>query len=182
MNRCAPQALASRLHFTGNLLSFIGNMATEYVLGKFESGSHYIEVDKEAIVNSTKSDNNRVVCRLNDEIEFHCAILPKKEGGHFIHIGSATCKKLKIKAGSVITATFKEDHSAYQFEMPEELLTVLETDPEAYTVFHSLSEGNQRSLIYLVTQVKSSDKRIERALKIASKIKDGLTSARTILK
>jgi uncharacterized protein YdeI (YjbR/CyaY-like superfamily) len=62
------------------------------------------------------------------------------------------------------------------------LSEVLDTDPKANEVFHSLTEGNQRGLMYLVTQVKSSEKRIERALKIAEKIKAGITSPRNILK
>jgi uncharacterized protein YdeI (YjbR/CyaY-like superfamily) len=61
-------------------------------------------------------------------------------------------------------------------------MEVLASDPEADRVFHSLTEGNQRGLMYLVTQVKSSDKRIDRALKIADKIKQGITSPRVILK
>ncbi len=66
--------------------------------------------------------------------------------------------------------------------MPEELEEVLNIDLDAHTKFHSLTAGNQRSLIYLVTQVKSSEKRIERALKIAEKIKNGVTAPRHIFK
>jgi uncharacterized protein YdeI (YjbR/CyaY-like superfamily) len=129
-----------------------------------------------------KDDNKRVICRVNDLLEFHCAVMPKKEGGHFINIGLTICKKLKIKEGSAINAVFKADKTEYQFDMPAELKEVLDTDGEADTIFHSLTKGNQRGLIYLVMQVKSSDKKIERALKIAAKIKSGITSPKIILK
>jgi uncharacterized protein YdeI (YjbR/CyaY-like superfamily) len=66
--------------------------------------------------------------------------------------------------------------------MPEELSEVLATDPEASRIFHALTEGNQRGLIFLVTQVKSTDKRIERSLRIADQVKHGVTSPRLILK
>jgi uncharacterized protein YdeI (YjbR/CyaY-like superfamily) len=66
--------------------------------------------------------------------------------------------------------------------MPEELREVLDTDPEAGRVFDSLTEGNKRGLMYLVSQVKSSDKRIERSFIIAAKLKRGITSPREILK
>ena len=155
---------------------------SEYILKKFDSGMHYILIDKQLASDLTKNNTKRVLCRLNNEVEFHCAILPKKEGGHFINIGSSLCKKLKLKEGSKVTATFSEDHSEYQFEMPEEFEEVLHSDPEAKTQFHSLTEGNQRGLIYLVLQVKSSEKRIERALKIAAKLKLGITAPRVILK
>lgn len=66
--------------------------------------------------------------------------------------------------------------------MPEEFKEVLNSDQEADEIFHSLTEGNQRGLIYLVSQVKSSDKKIERALKIVARIKNGVTTPRVILK
>ena len=97
-------------------------------------------------------------------------------------VGLATCRKLKVKEGSKLTATFRADDTEYQFAMPEELSEVLRTDAEASSIFHALSAGNQRSLIYLVMQVKSVDKRIERALKIADRLKYGITSPRVILK
>jgi len=65
--------------------------------------------------------------------------------------------------------------------MPEELKEILETDPEASEIFHSLTSGNQRGLLYLVAQVKTSDKKIERALKIADRIKIGITSPRLVM-
>jgi hypothetical protein len=157
-------------------------MATEYLLEKFDSGMHYIMLDKKSIATLTKADNKRAICKLNNEVEFHCALMPKKEGGHFINIGQTICKKLKIKEGSKVIATFEVDKTEYQFEMPEELKEVLDTDFEADKIFHSLTECNQRGLIYLISQVKSSDKKIERALKIVEKIKSGITSPRVILK
>lgn len=157
-------------------------MATEFILKKFDSGMHYIMLDTKTVSTLTKDNNKRAVCRLNDQVEFHCAIMPKKEGGHFINIGLTICKKLKIEEGSRVSASFSFDKTQYQFEMPEELREVLETDQEAHKIFHSLTEGNQRGLIYLVTQVKSSDKKIERAFKIVERIKNGVTSPRVILK
>lgn len=157
-------------------------MKTAYRLEKFSSGMHYIMVDNNIVDTFKNIGNKRAICRLNDQIEFHCAFMPKKEGGHFVNIGTTICKKLKIKEGSTVTATFKADKTEYQFEMPEELSEVLNLDTDANNIFHSLTEGNQRGLIYLVTQVKSSDKRIERALNIAVRLKNGITSPRTILK
>jgi uncharacterized protein YdeI (YjbR/CyaY-like superfamily) len=66
--------------------------------------------------------------------------------------------------------------------MPEELSEVLCQDPDADAVFQNLTDGNKRGIIYLVTLLKTSDKRIERALIIAEKLKLGVTSPRLILK
>ncbi len=154
----------------------------EYVLEKLSNGMHYIMLSSNTVAALTKQGNKRAICKVNNSLAFHCAVMPKKEGGHFIMIGSKICKQLKIKQGSKIIATFEIDKTDYQFEMPEELKAVLEMDEEANTLFHALTEGNQRGLMYLVTLVKSSDKRIERALLIAAKVKDGITSPRLVLK
>lgn len=157
-------------------------MKNLYELKKFSSGMHYIMPNVAAVEQFIKDGNNRVICILNNTFEFHCAILPKKEGGYFINIGSNICKKLNIKEGSEVVASFKPDTSEYQFEIPEEFKEVLNQDKEANRVFHSLTHGNQRGLIYLILQVKTSRKRIERAFKIAHRLKHGITSPKRILK
>ena len=154
----------------------------QYTVCKFASGMHYFMFDNKTVARVTKGGNKRAICKLNNQLEFHCAIMPKKEGGHFVNVGLAICKKLGLKEGSTVSATFSVDKTEYQFAMPDELKEVLDTDSKAKKLFHSLTEGNQRGLIYLVTQVKSVDKRIERALKIAERLKNGVTSPRLILK
>ncbi|MFN8889594.1 MAG: DUF1905 domain-containing protein [Cyclobacteriaceae bacterium] len=154
----------------------------KFVLHKFASGMHYILLDAKAASQWVKENNKRVIGTINGKVDFHCGIMPKKEGGFYVNIGSTICKKLKLKEGDILSVTFKKDTSSYQFEMPEELSEVLATDRKANGLFHSLSEGNQRGLIYLVTQVKSTDKRIERALRIAEQLKIGVTSPRVVLK
>jgi predicted SPOUT superfamily RNA methylase MTH1 len=143
---------------------------------------HYILLDSKTARPWLKETNHRVIGNINGKVDFHCGIMPKKEGGFYVNIGSTLCKKLKLKEGDSLTVTFRKDSSAYQFEMPQELSTVLATDRNADQLFHALTEGTQRGLIYLVTQVKSTDKRIERALRIAEQLKNGVTSPRVILK
>ncbi len=157
-------------------------MKIKLILEKFDSGMHYILLNKKIVLSLTKQENKRVICTMNNQIEFHCAIMQKKEGGYYINIGSSICKKLNLKVGSEVIATFEIDKTKYQFEIPEELKEVLDTDQEANEIFHNLTLGNQRTLMYLVSQVKSTDKKIERALKIAEKIKIGITSPKIILK
>ncbi len=143
---------------------------------------HFIMLDAKLIAKLTKDSNKRVICTINKTEKLHCAIMPKKDDGHFIMISTSICKKLKLKVGMEIEASFVIDKTEYQFDMPEELKEVLDTDAEANKIFHALTAGNQRGLIYLLSLVKSSDKKIERALKIAERIKQGITSPRLILK
>jgi uncharacterized protein YdeI (YjbR/CyaY-like superfamily) len=157
-------------------------MTAEYILERFDTGMHYIALDEKTASAFTQSGNRRVLCTLNEKVELHSAIMQRKDGGYFINIGLATCKKLKIKAGSTLTASFSPDGSAYQFEMPDELREVLDTDERAAKIFRNLTDGNQRGLMYLVAQVKSTDRRIERALRIAEKIKHGIISPKDMLR
>jgi Domain of unknown function (DUF1905) len=103
----------------------------DYVLEKFTGSMHYIMLDTKTVAALSRKNNKRVICTLNNTLELHCALMPKKEGGHFIAIGAAICKKLKIKAGVTVSASFIMDTTKYQFEMPEELQEVLDTDTEA---------------------------------------------------
>lgn len=150
----------------------------ETVIQKIPSGIFYFMVPEQAV---GQFSQKRVCCQIQGE-KFHCAFMPKKEGGYFIHVGGAFAKKMGLTEGMMVTPLFTADESDYQFAAPETLLEVLRTDPEADAIFHGLTEGNQRGLMYLVNQVKSVDKQIERALKIASRLKEGVHSPRIILK
>ncbi len=91
-------------------------------------------------------------------------------------------RKLGLVEGDTANATFRRDRTQLQFDFPKELREVLNTDVKAKAVFEQLTPGGKRSLCYLVSQVKSIDKRVERSLKIADRLKIGKTSARDILK
>jgi Bacteriocin-protection, YdeI or OmpD-Associated/Domain of unknown function (DUF1905) len=148
---------------------------------RFESGMHYILVPTEIVESYVSKGSKRAICDISDQ-KFHCAFMPKKEGGFFINLGQSICKKLNLKLGMHVNPTFEEDKSEFQFEMPEEFAELLAQDPDADEVFLGLTNGNKRSLIYLISLVKSTDKKIERGLLIAQKLKLGVTQARLILK
>jgi hypothetical protein len=148
---------------------------------KFSNGMHYVMVDEKIVDSFLSKGSKRALC-LIENTTFHCAFMPKKEGGYFINLGSSTCKKLHLKEGNEVTLSFREDNSEFQFEIPEEFTEVLYQDPDANAVFQALTSGNKRGLIYVITLVKSSEKRIERALKVAEKLKMGITSPRLVLK
>jgi Bacteriocin-protection, YdeI or OmpD-Associated/Domain of unknown function (DUF1905) len=157
-------------------------MRLKYTIQKFVNGMHYIMLDAATVKKLTVNNNKRVLCTINNAITIHAAIMPKKEGGHFIVLGSTHLKKIKSKAGMEVTAVFKKDTTEFQFDIAEEFTEVLATDAKAKKIFDGLTDGNKRGLIYLVNMLKSSDKKIERALKIADKIKAGITAPRLILK
>ena len=150
-------------------------------LDKFDSGMHYVFIEENIVKPFLEKGAKRAICTI-ENVDFHCAFMPKKEGSFFINIGSKICKQLNLKMGDEVNPTFREDTSEYQFDMPEEFTEVLYQDPDAFVLFEGLTDGNKRGLIYLVTMVKSSEKRIERALKIAEKLKMGITKPQLMMK
>jgi hypothetical protein len=115
--------------------------------------------------------SRRVVVVLNDTLTLHAAIMPHGSGW-VISMNKPNLKKLGLKVGSSVQVSMRQDDSAFGLPMPEEFWEVLEQDPLAKRYFDGLTAGKKRSLIHLVIGVKNVDKRIERALMIAEKLKE----------
>lgn len=158
-------------------------MITKHIIQNMGAGyMHYIELDTKTVKRVTAGRNKRVVCKLNNTISIHAAVMKTKEGMYYLMINAANLKKLSVKAGSTVKAEIEIDKSELQFHIPEEFAEVIATDPAAKKIFDSLTPGNKRGLIALVNMPKSSDKKIERALLIATKLKNGINSPAKILK
>ncbi len=143
---------------------------------------HCIQLDTKTATKLTAGSNKRVVCTINKTITLHAAIMRTKQGMCYIMIAAKYLKQLKIKAGSIAEVVVKKDKSELQFHIPEEFTEVFATDTEAEKFFNSLTDGNKRGLIALVNMVKSSDKKIARALKIAERLKTGITAPQRMMK
>lgn len=154
----------------------------EYLLEKSGTWGYCITLSPQTVTPLLANGNKRVVCTLNSTLVLHSAIMKHKEGDYFITISSKACKQLGLTAGHKVQIHLEVDTSDYQFPMPDELQEVLDSDPEAAAIFEALTDGKKRSIMHLVTLVKSVDKRIERALLIAHKIKMGITAPQLLLK
>ncbi|MCX6317561.1 MAG: YdeI/OmpD-associated family protein [Bacteroidetes bacterium] len=145
-------------------------------------GTHQLQLDAATVTKMTRNGNKRVICKINDQVTLHAAIQRTKEGIHYIMVGAKYLKQLKWKTGQPVKALIAVDTSELQFHIPEEFAEVMATDPEAEALFNSLTDGNKRGLIALVNMLKSTDKKIERALLIAQKLKAGIRSPAAMLK
>ena len=115
--------------------------------------------------------DRRVICRLNDQIEFPCAIMFKGEDYFFVNVNKPTRTKLRLEVGNKVEVEMWKDDSEYGMPMPEELAEIFLMDPEADKAFHALTKGKQRSLIYIVGKPKSSDIRIRKAVAMTEYVK-----------
>lgn len=155
-------------------MSSIPSASFTSVMDKFDSnlwGFHFCvpaEIGNQFV---TEGNDRRVVCTLNDKEEFQCALMPKGDGNFFINVNKKIRDALKLAVGSQVNVLLKKDESEYGLPMPEELQELLLQDEEGNKLFHALTMGKQRTLLYIVGSVKDTGKRISRALAIVNHLK-----------
>lgn len=145
----------------------------EAVLERFEQRdrTHYIAVPDEVAQQFTRTQPVRMMCLLNDSIEFHCALRPRGDGSFFISIGTPSRQQGKLRLGDTLRIAIWQDESEYGRKMPEELTELLAIDEEGNRLFHALPPNRQRSIIYYVDGAKSPQVRVDRAIMMINRLK-----------
>ncbi len=147
-------------------------------------GTHAVQIPVEIAAKFLDKGKQRVLVRAfseKKEIEFHAA-LRKRLGNYLITFGKRHQKALEIFPNDYFFLQLIEDTSEYGVAMPHEMEAVLESDPDAMGAFETLSDGKKRSLIYHIRRIKTSQKRIERALVISENLKMGIRDNRELVK
>jgi len=124
----------------------------------------FFAVPKEFAETFIEGNDRRVVCTVNGTVKYHCAFHGDGHGGYRIMLNRQRCTQLKLVRGDDINVELEKDRSEYGVPISEELREVLDQNPEADQIFHSLTKGRQRTLIYWSDNVKSSDIKIRRAI------------------
>ena len=116
--------------------------------------------------------DKRVICSLNKEVSFQCAIMPAGDDVWFINLNKKIRDQLQLKEGGKVNVVLTKDESEFGLPFPEELRECLDQDPEGKKLFDQLTPGKQRNLIYGVNQVKNTDLRIHRAMTMIDHLKN----------
>ncbi len=132
---------------------------------------YYLPVTDEVVELFVEGNNRRVICRINNETEIRAAIMFSKSRP-FIMLNKALVDKLGLMEGEAVSIHLEKDTSEYGMEMPEELGELLMQDEDGSKYFHALTPGKQRSLIYIVSKVKNTNSRLNKALAIVQHLKD----------
>lgn len=141
-------------------------------LTKSASGWYYLTISPEIAKRfETDPKTRRVVCTLNGSHSFQCALLPNR-GQFCIGISKPIREKLQLHEGSTVMVRLQKDTSKYGGPMPEEFDEVLRQDAEGDRLFHALTAGMQRSLLYMIGSVKNIDKRIHLGLIVLEHLKE----------
>jgi hypothetical protein len=115
--------------------------------------------------------NQRFIITVNDCVTWRGGSVSLGNNSAYITISKARMKELGVSLGEKVMVSLERDFSKYGFDVPEEFIAALNQDPEAKQRFESLTMGKQRAAIYLVLQLKSSQKRIEKSLFIMENVK-----------
>ncbi len=137
-----------------------------------DSGWHTLTIERKTVDRLRfEGRYKRVVCTIKGGEPFQCALLPSG-GNFFIIVNKKKRDALGIVAGDKVEVELAIDESKYGLPMPEDFREVLDQDPEGDKLFHALTPGKQRSLLYYLGNIKDIDQRIHQALLIVDHIKE----------
>lgn len=113
----------------------------------------------------------RVFCRLNQGEEFQCAILHRGKDLFLVTVNKKLRDDLNLEFGKEVIVRLRKDESEYGLPMPEELRELFRQDRAGDALFHALSRGKQRTLLYIIGSPKDPEKRIFRAITVVNHLK-----------
>ena len=119
----------------------------------------------------TEGEERRVICRLNDLVEFPCGLLHRGPRTYLVTVNKKLRERLELTFGMKVDVQLRRDDSRYGLPMPEEFKVLLDQDRKGSSLFHALIPGKQRTLLYIIGSVKNPDKRIARGLAVVSHLK-----------
>lgn len=114
---------------------------------------------------------SRILFSINGKGNIPRALLPDGTGNYFILVNKVICKKYDLEPNEEVTLVISPDDSEYGMPLPEELAELWAMDEEAYQVFHQLTPGKQRSLIYQIAKPKGEDTRVKKAVQVSEYLK-----------
>ncbi len=172
---CRLAAIPRRAILSLLVAKLVKKLRFKTALATFGEGMwSYVPVTREmaATIDFPNKRFKRVVCSINGHEGFHCALMPSGSGDFIVTVNKQKRDAWGIKAGDNIDIRLEIDTSRYGLPMPEEFRAVLDQDPEGDSLFHALSPGRQRSLLYQAGQKTGVDMRIHRALAIVNHLKE----------
>ncbi len=134
-------------------------------------GAHF-EVPEKVAKQLVEGQDRRVVCTLNESVEYQCALLPHGNGTFVISVNKKLRDQLRMKFGMEVEVRLKKDRSEYGLPMPEELQELLRQDRDADKLFHALTIGKQRTLLYIIGKGNDTEKRLSSANAIIRHLKE----------
>ncbi|HEV7701226.1 MAG TPA: DUF1905 domain-containing protein [Pyrinomonadaceae bacterium] len=156
---------------------------SELVKSSTGSGWHFLIFDGKVATRLGFEDKfRRVLCSMNGAKKFHCALMPWGDKFYII-VNKKRRDELGLTAGVKVDIVLEKDESKYGLPMSAELKEVLKQDRDGDRLFHALSPGKQRSMLYWLSRTKDIDRRIHEALIFIEHMKknDGKIDGRKLM-
>lgn len=154
-----PESFKSKIDYLEKLrLHYIS--ISEDILRKFHSSK-----DKGSLY------NQRFQITVNDDVSWKAGSVSLGNNQAYITLSGARMKKLGVELGDTVNVHLVKDSSKYGMDVPEEFEELLRQDEIAKMRFEALSMGLQRAVIYVVAQLKSSQKRIDKSMFLMENLK-----------
>lgn len=135
-------------------------------------GFHYIEFPHNVEKIFGKKGAVRVVIHINGE-SFRRALIPQASGLHKIIIGGEIRKKTGIACGDQVEIMLHADPDPLPVQIPEELESVFEMEPDIRNAFEQLAPGMKRNICTWVSEGKKIETRVKRALEVLNRFQSG---------
>lgn len=137
---------------------------------------HFFVVEKNVLEHfySDTDDSlysQRFEITVNNKVNWRGGSMVLGDGASYISISKSRMKTAGAELDDVISIELKKDTSELGMDIPDEFIEVLSQDPNANERFEQLTKGTQRAVIYLVNQLKSSEKRIEKSIFLLENLK-----------
>ena len=135
-------------------------------------GWHFLVIEPKKVEKlGFEGKSRRVLCSIKGAEPFACALMPWGDI-FYIMVNKLRRAELGLNVGDTVDVVLEKDESKYGMPMCAELAEVLKQDPEGSKLFHSLTAGKQRSMIWFIGKVKDIDKRIHTALVFVDHLKN----------
>jgi len=141
-----------KMEFTSLVAQFDSNLRGFHVIVPLDVSAFYV-----------KRGIKRFNCSINSFETFPCALISSGAGRYFIMLNKERVKKWQLRIGQSVVVELSEDQSKYGMPMPVEMAELMKIDDEGCHLFHTLTPGKQRSLLYLIGKPKKSETRLQKA-------------------
>lgn len=129
-------------------------------LEKRKGGYYYLKIDKETVEQFERKKATRLLCTLDNELQYRCGLNHYGDGHFYVIIASRYIKKLNKEVGEEVEFTLEVDPDQLGVDVPEILPVLLEQEPVLKEVYDTFTDGRKRTLIYSIQRVKDLDKQI----------------------
>ncbi|MDC7993810.1 YdeI/OmpD-associated family protein [Altibacter sp. HG106] len=147
------------------------------------SGSHSVRLPEDLLRPFLDENHSRlkaVAMYKGRSVSFHTAI-KKYQGSYGATFGKRLQKAIALEPEAEFQLQLFEDTTKYGVDVPQEFSAVMESDPEAFAIFETFTDGKKRSLIYFVKRFTVSQTRIDKSLLIADRLKLGVRNTRDLV-